>query len=396
MKFPVAPALAALLFASAPVLRAQAPEPEKKPDAPEQKPEAEKPDAPPATPVPKPIAKPRPTPKPGEPPTTRSAVDALGDADLEHVISLLKDNYIDPDALSDDELKRATVQGIIDRLAPGAAIVEAPVADASQASPFRAEILDARIGYVRLGATTPGNVGELDAALQNFTGKKLGALILDLRATPRSAEFEQTAEVCRRFCPKGKVLFSVKKPNIKQEQILTSKDDPIFRGVIVVLTDRDTAGNAEIIASVLRTHVRAMVIGQQTKGEAVEFADLPLAGGLLLRVAVAEVALPDNVAVFPGGLKPDLTVDVAQETTNEVLRKELEKGVSEFVFESERARMNEAALVAGTNPELDAIQALQKAKGEKPKPPLRDAVLQRAVDFITTIAIYEKKPAGKK
>ena len=395
MKFPVAPALAALLFASAPVLRAQAPEPEKKPDAPEQKPEAEKPDAPPATPVPKPIAKPRPTPKPGEPPTTRSAVDALGDADLEHVISLLKDNYIDPDALSDDELKRATVQGIIDRLAPGAAIVEAPVADASQASPFRAEILDARIGYVRLGATTPGNVGELDAALQNFTGKKLGALILDLRATPRSAEFEQTAEVCRRFCPKGKVLFSVKKPNIKQEQILTSKDDPIFRGVIVVLTDRDTAGNAEIIASVLRTHVRAMVIGQQTKGEAVEFAELPLPGGKLLRVAVAEVALPDNVAVFPGGLKPDLAIDVAQEATNEVLKKELEKGVSEFVFETERARMNEAALVAGTNPELDAIQAAQKLKGEKPKAPLRDAALQRAVDFITTIAIYEKKGAGK-
>ncbi len=388
MKFPVAPALAALLFASAPLLRAQAPEPEKKPDA-------EKPDAPPAAPVPKPIAKPRPTPKPGEPPTTRSAVDALGDADLEQVISLLKDNYIDPDALSDDELKRATVQGIIDRLAPGAAIVEAPVADASQASPFRAEILDARIGYARLGATTPGNVGELDAALQNFTGKKLGALILDLRATPRSAEFEQTAEVCRRFCPKGKVLFSVKKPNIKQEQILTSKDDPIFRGVIVVLTDRDTAGNAEIIASVLRTHVRAMVIGQQTKGEAVEFAELPLPGGKLLRVAVAEVALPDNVAVFPGGLKPDLAIDVAQETTNEVLKKELEKGVSEFVFETERARMNEAALVAGTNPELDAIQAAQKLKGERPKIPLRDTALQRAVDFITTIAIYEKKAGAK-
>jgi hypothetical protein len=57
--------------------------------------------------------------------------------------------------------------------------------------------------------------------------------------------------------------------------------------------------------------------------------------------------------------------------------------------------MNEAALVAGTNPELDAIQATQKAKGEKPKAALRDAVLQRAVDFITTIAIYERKPATK-
>ena len=397
MKFPVAPALAALLLASTPLLCAQAPEPpaapEKKPDAPEKPADAP---TPPAEAPPKP-AKPRPPlPKPGEPLTTRPAVDSLTDAELDQVISLLRENYIDPDALSDDEIKRASVQGIIDRIAPGAALAQAPAAGAAPASPFRAEILDARIGYARLGATVPGNIGELDAALQNFTEKKLGAVILDLRATPASSEFEQTAEVCRRFSPKGKVLFSIKKPNIKQEQILTSKDDPKYQGIIVVLVDRDTAGNAEVIASVLRTHVRAMVIGQQTKGEAVEFAELPLTGGLLLRVAVAEVALPDNVAVFPGGLKPDLAVDVAQETTNEVLKKELEKGVSEFVFESERARMNEAALVAGTNPELDAIQALQKAKGEKPKPPLRDAVLQRAVDFITTIAIYEKKPAGKK
>lgn len=397
MKFPVAPALAALLLASTPLLRAQAPEPpaapEKKPDAPEKPADAP---TPPAEPPPKPAKPHTPLPKPGEPLTTRRAVDSLTDAELDQVISLLRENYIAPDALTDDEIKRASVQGIIDRIAPGAALAQAPAAGAAPASPFRAEILDARIGYARLGATVPGNVGELDAALQNFTEKKLGAVILDLRATPASSEFEQTAEVCRRFSPKGKVLFSIKKPNIKQEQILTSKDDPKYQGIIVVLVDRDTAGNAEVIASVLRTHVRAMVIGQQTKGEAVEFAELPLTGGLLLRVAVAEVALPDNVAVFPGGLKPDLAVDVAQETTNEVLKKELEKGVSEFVFESERARMNEAALVAGTNPELDAIQALQKAKGEKPKPPLRDAVLQRAVDFITTIAIYEKKPAGKK
>jgi hypothetical protein len=430
MKPFVAPALAALLLASAPQLSAQTPAPDKKPETPKPaatekpapeklttpKPEtpapatpAEKPATPkPATPAPAEKPAPKPEVKPPEPPakpdevaepakplTLRGAVDSLNDTELDQVITLLKENYIDPEAFTEIQLKRASVQGLIDRITPGAAIIAAPVEDPSQASPFRAEILDNRIGYVRLGATTPGNVSELDAALQNFADKKLTSVVLDLRATPSSAEFEQTAEICRRFAPKGKVLFSVKKPNIKQEQILTSKDDPKFTGVVVVLVDRDTAGNAEIIASVLRTHVRAMVIGQQTKGEAVEFAEMPLPGGKLLRVAVAEVGLPDNVAVFPGGVKPDLPVDVPQETTNEVLKRELEKGVSEFVFETERPRMNEAALVAGTNPELDAIQAAQKNKGDRPKPPLRDAVLQRAVDFITSIAIYEKKKPGK-
>ena len=331
-------------------------------------------------------------PKKKAPLTIRAAVDALSDAELDDVIRLLKENYIKPDALSEAEQRRATVQGLLDRLAPGAAIVESGPNNQSTASPFRAQILDNRIGYIRLGAISPENVGELDASLQKFTSSNLSSLVLDLRATPSGSDFEQTAEICRRFCPKGKVLFSVKKPNIKQEQILTSKDDPKFKGILVALVDRHTAGNAEVIAAVLRTHVNAMVIGQQTRGEAAEYSEFPLSNGQALRVAVAEVSLPDSAPVFPGGVKPDLAVDVLEETTEKLLKQELEKGVSEFVFESERPHMNEAALVAGTNPEIDAAQQAQKNKAERTAPPLRDVVLQRAVDFITTIAIYERKP----
>ena len=55
--------------------------------------------------------------------------------------------------------------------------------------------------------------------------------------------------------------------------------------------------------------------------------------------------------------------------------------------------VDEAALVAGTNPELDALAAAQRAKGEKPKTtPLRDAVLQRALDFVTALSVYATKP----
>lgn len=367
MKSSAAPALVALLLLSPILARAQTAE-----SAPE-----------PAT-------------KPASATTTRALVDGLSEPELGEVLQLLKENFINPGALTEAEMRRAAVQGLLDRIAPGALILKAPAADGpAAASPFRAEILENRIGYARLGAITPENVSELDAALHKFTTAKLPALILDLRATPPGSEFEQTAEVCKRFSPKGRVLFSVKKPNLKQEQILTSKEDPIFRGILAVLVDGDTAGNAEVIAAVLRTHANALIIGQQTKGEAVEFAEFPLASGKMVRIAVAEVALPGNVPVFPGGVKPDLAVEISQQTTDTLLRQELEKGVGEFVFETERPRMNEAALVAGTNPELDAIQAAQMAKGEKTNPVLRDAVLQRAVDFITTVAIYERKPGAK-
>ena len=327
------------------------------------------------------------------PPTLRETVDSLSAEDLKEFLRLLRENYIKPDALSEAELSRATIQGMIERLGPGASLRPAPQPGASESSPFKSEIVGGSAGYLRVGSLNAENIAALDVALQDFAAKKIGAVILDLRATPAGSEFAQAAEVCKRFCPKGKVLFTVKKPTAREEQILTSKEDPKFTRLLVTLVDADTAGAAEIIAAVLRTHAKAMIIGQRTRGEAVEFAELPLPSGKLLRVAVAEAALPDATPVFPGGVKPDIGVDVPQETTANVLKQELENGVTGLVEETERQKMNEAALVARRNPELDEVQAAQSRKGERPKAPLRDAVLQRALDFITTIALYEKKPA---
>jgi C-terminal processing protease CtpA/Prc len=247
------------------------------------------------------------------------------------------------------------------------------------------------VGYIRLG--TLGDLGALDSALDQFALKPPAAMVLDLRATPPSTDFEIAAEVCRRFAPKGRILFSIKRPKANDEEILTSHDDPRWRGLLVVLVDGDTAGSGEVIAAVLRTHLRAYIVGQQTKGEAAQFDDLPLGSGRVLRVAVGEVTLPDNSPVFPGGLRPDLAVNVPQQKTDELLLAALTDGVAPLVAEPERPRMNEAALVAGTNPELDAAQERRKPGALPPKPALRDETLQRALDYITGVRIYEAQRA---
>jgi hypothetical protein len=64
-----------------------------------------------------------------------------------------------------------------------------------------------------------------------------------------------------------------------------------------------------------------------------------------------------------------------------------------FVFETDRPHLNEAALLAGTNPEIEAAQAAQqrRAQGGEKSPALNDAVLQRGVDLVTSIEVYEKQ-----
>src|SRR5256886_16296488 len=56
-------------------------------------------------------------------PTTQDLVNSLGPADLQAVITLLKSNFTDPDAITDTELSRATVEGLLVRLPRGVMIL---------------------------------------------------------------------------------------------------------------------------------------------------------------------------------------------------------------------------------------------------------------------------------
>jgi len=353
-------------------------------------------------PSPKPSASPTPSPTPQASPAPvktpvpavalRRMIDSLPDADTQQALELLRSNYVRSAALDEPSVNRATLQGLLERLGGGVAIRSA-TPEAETESPFRSEILDEQIGYVRFGSLTKGHLAEFDAALGNFSAKKVGSLILDLRATPTSSDFALAAEVIKRLTPKGKMLFAVHRPSAKQERMYTSDLDPAFQGVTVTLIQRETAGAPEVIAAVLRTLNNTLTVGQKTSGQAAEFVELPLRGGKVLHVAVAEVKLPQNFSIFPEGLKPDLAVEVSAKDQQEVLKTGLEKGVGGLVFETERVRMNEAALVAGTNPEIDAEEAAQRDgnNGEDEKAPLYDTVLQRAVDLVTTIRIFGGK-----
>ena len=287
---------------------------------------------------PTPAASPTP---PGVPPTPqpvlslREQVDQLSDADIRQAIELIKSNFLNAGAVSEIGLARATLQGLIDRLGPGVSIQEGSQ-ETPETSPLRAEILDDRIGYIRLGSLSPDHLQEFDATLESFTAKGIRSLILDLRATPPSSDFELTAEYLKRLTPKGKMLFTIRRPSVKQERIITSSQEPAFQGVIVTLVNRDTAGAGEIIAGVLRTLNNSLVVGQQTAGEAAEYADFPLRGGKVVRIAVTEVKLPEDLTIFPNGLKPDLEVRVSRRTEAEVLKIGLEKGVGSLDRKSTR------------------------------------------------------------
>jgi Peptidase family S41 len=333
------------------------------------------------------------SPSPSAAPSAQQLVDSLGLTDLQAVIALLKSNFTNPDAITETELNRATVAGLMARLPRGvmllpnkeSAPVEAP-------SAFYSEVLGGHIGYLRLGSLNSANLQALDKSLSNFAGKKVDALIIDLRSSEGTNDFATAAEFAKRFCPRGKTLFTLRKPAARQDRLFSSDRDPAFRGLIMVLADGDTSGAAEALAAALQFYDKALVIGQPTGGRAVEYADLSLPGGKILRVAVAEMISPDGRSLFPDGVKPDLPVEMPMVDKRQIFQLSGEKGMAPFVYDVGRPHMNEAALLAGTNPEVEAAEAAQQRRSRSPeKPPTHDPLLQRALDVVTSLEVYQKR-----
>lgn len=347
------------------------------------------PSRPPASARPSALSSPSPSPSL----TTDDLVNSLGPADLQAVVTLLKANFTDPDAITDTELNRATVEGLIMRLPRGVMLLPAKEnAQAEAPGLFYSEVIGGHIGYVRLGSLNAANLQALDKSLSNFAAKNVNEIIVDLRASQGSTDLQLAAEFAKRFCPKGKTLLTLRKPTGRQDRVLSSDRDPAFRGLVMVLSDGDTVGAAEAIAAALRFYNKALVIGQTTAGRAAEYSDLLLPSGKILRVAVAEMISPDGRRLFPEGIKPDLPVEMSMADKRQIFQLSGEKGMGPFVYEGGRPHINEAALLAGTNPEVEAAEAAQQRRGRAPeKSPAYDPVLQRALDVVTSLEVYQKR-----
>jgi C-terminal processing protease CtpA/Prc len=333
-----------------------------------------------------------PQPSPGSfPAAPRESVDKLDPAQLQQVLSEIKSRYVDQQALSNQELSEATVEaslkGLLSRLGPGVSLealgaVPAPKPD----RPFRSEILLGRFGYVRLGGINPEVVSKLDTALKDFRTHNLSGVALDLRTVPPGHNYAQAADIVARFVPNNTEAFRLVQAKNREERAFTTNGEPLCTAPLAVLVNHDVAGAGEALALALKKYARALLIGERTGGRAVRYDRTPIGQNLVLKIAVAEIKVPGMVAIFPNGIMPDLEVKLPAAQQDTMLAATDNASSLPFITEDERPRTNEAALVAGRNPDLDAYEEQQANKGKPAK--LKDTPLQRALDFFTTIAFY--------
>lgn len=189
------------------------------------------------------------------------------------------------------------------------------------------EMLPDSIAYVAVSQFTEKTPDELHGILDNFRGKGMQALILDLRDNP-GGELQAAVKVADYFVPKGPVVYVDYRCD--RDQVF-SADGWRLSVPLVVLVNENSASAAEIVAAAVKETKSGKVLGKQTFGKGVVQSIFPLKNGAGLKLTTARYLTPGKHDINDKGIEPDIEVeqpmdseeDLQLASAREVLRREI-------------------------------------------------------------------------
>ncbi|HEX3681151.1 MAG TPA: S41 family peptidase [Bryobacteraceae bacterium] len=167
-----------------------------------------------------------------------------------------------------------------------------------------AKLLPNAVGYVHVASLSGNRVEEAKTKLQDL--KKQGAkyVVLDLRHCS-TGEQEKGVPLANLFLENGEITYLQGQKTERKEFDAKAADD-VWKGPLVVITDRATAGGAEIAASALLDDKRAQVVGERSYGDASLRKTIQMDDGGAVILSVAKYYSPAGKAIQDTGVVPSV------------------------------------------------------------------------------------------
>lgn len=149
-----------------------------------------------------------------------------------------------------------------------------------------------------------------EKAAQNFKRDNVRGVIIDIRSD--GGGYIDAAVDVASIWLKNKTVVT-QRINGKIVDTRTTGSTPTLEGLkTYILVNGGSASASEILASSLRDHHAAQLIGEKTFGKGSVQQVLDVGGGAQLKVTVAKWYTPDNLNVSGKGLAPDVAVALTQ------------------------------------------------------------------------------------
>lgn len=176
--------------------------------------------------------------------------------------------------------------------------------------PLSFKMIDDKTGYLAVQDLTQGSAQRIASAVKTLESQGARRMVLDLRHSVIQSP-EEGFELANLFLEKG-MAGSLSGQKVPRRIFEMDPAKAVFRGDLVVLTNRGTAGAAEIAATALQENKRAKVVGERTYGDAALRKPVPTEDGGAVILAVAKYFSPSGKAIQDNPVTPNVTVTDAE------------------------------------------------------------------------------------
>jgi len=166
------------------------------------------------------------------------------------------------------------------------------------------------IYLIRLNEFSDGAGRALEEAIDTALDGGGTGIILDMRGNPGGYVYE-AERVASQFLPTGTVLYVEQGRSGEPEAYVIERDAGRAQDIpLVVLVDENSASSAEIVASALRDHGRAEVIGVRTFGTGTVVSSFDLDDGSIAAIGTAIWTSPAGESARNDGIEPSIVVEM--------------------------------------------------------------------------------------
>ena len=163
------------------------------------------------------------------------------------------------------------------------------------------------IGYVRVAAFGRRTTEQLRSQIATLTKGGANRLIIDVRNTA-AGDLAEGIAAARLFVASGTLAVRESR-SAGQAKIAANKGDGAITLPVTVLVDSGTSGPAELFAAALAGNKRAELIGERTVGRTGVQELMKLPDGSALWITSSRYLTPSGAPLQAKGLEPDVAVD---------------------------------------------------------------------------------------
>ena len=178
-----------------------------------------------------------------------------------------------------------------------------------QVASVKSEVLDEKIGYIRLTSFNENSDDQIKKKIREFKkNKKIEGYILDLRNNPGGL-LGQAIKISDFFLDDGEIVSTKGRKKNENQKWFAREGDIINGKALIVLINKGSASASEIVAGALKDHKRAVLVGEKSYGKGSVQSIIPLKNRGAIRLTISKYYLPSGKSISEVGVTPDITVE---------------------------------------------------------------------------------------